>query len=91
LQAAGCFNRGGADSGLENARCIASECMAWQWSDQEYEHGEPLPLGSKPADPEWEENGEVWCTGDGYGTRQKRMRWKRPLPRKGWCSALSKD
>ena len=31
LETAGCFNRGGADSGLEKARCIGSDCMAWRW------------------------------------------------------------
>lgn len=30
-ETAGCFNRGGADSGLEKACCIASQCMAWRW------------------------------------------------------------
>lgn len=69
--------------------CVGSACMAWKFNRQEYENGEPLPLGSTPADPGWEKDGEVWCAGGEYGRGEKRQRWRRPLPRTGFCSALS--
>lgn len=89
LEAAGCFNRGGADSGLENARCIASECMAWQFNEIEYEDGEPLPFGMTPADPGWEKSGETWYAGPGV-TGERRQLWRKPLPRTGYCSLAGK-
>lgn len=75
----------------QSEECIGSSCMAWSWLRQEYEDGEPLPIGSVPADPEWEMNGTVWCAGGEYGTGEKRQRWRRPLPRAGFCTAFSSD
>ena len=30
------YNRGAEDTGLENAACIASECMMWRWYDDSF-------------------------------------------------------
>ncbi len=68
--------------------CIGSNCMAWQFEPAEYEDGEPLPFGNIPADPGWEKNGEVWCAGGQYGSGQKRQRWRRALPRTGFCNLI---
>ena len=73
----------------EQSTCQASDCMAWAWHGQEYEDGTPLPMGSNPADPGWEMDGTVWCAGGEYGTGERRQRWRRPLPRTGYCSMVS--
>lgn len=71
--------------------CIGSACMAWQWGRQQYEDGEPLPMGTVPADPEWVKDGTTHCVGGDYGTRgETRQRWRRPLPRKGFCGAFAR-
>jgi hypothetical protein len=73
---------------LMGCQCRASDCMAWGWDPIEYEEGTPLPLGTSPSDPEWIQAGETWCAGGDYGTGSKRMRWRRPKPKTGHCTAF---
>lgn len=84
---AGC-NRSHNDFG-STAFCIGSACMAWRFDEAAFEHGDCLPLGSAPADPGWEQDGETWYAGPGV-TGEKRMRWKRALPRTGYCNAFER-
>jgi hypothetical protein len=67
----------------QSEECVGAACMAWEWRRQEYVDGVPLPMGTAPADPGWEIDGTVWCTGGEYGTGEKRQRWRRALPRTG--------
>lgn len=61
----------------EDCRCIASDCMAWRWSGpQEYER--PIQ-NEKPGGDGWEENG--FCE---YANGREK-KWKRPIPRTGFC------
>lgn len=88
--ASGSQNRGYQMGGaLDNCRCIASECMAWRFDEAEFDHGECLPLGTVPADPGWEQDGETWYCGPGV-TGEKRTRWKRAKPRTGYCNAFER-
>lgn len=68
--------------------CVGSGCMAWKWQSIEYENGDPLPIGTAPADPGWEMDGTTWCCGGEYGTGERRQRWRRPLPRSGSCALI---
>ena len=89
----GCANRFDGSSEAEapiGSLCFGAACMAWQFDQTEYEMGTPLPLGTVPADPGWEEAGETWCAGGEYGSGQNRMRWRRALPRTGYCRAFDR-
>jgi hypothetical protein len=67
--------------------CRASNCMAWQFDAIRYEDGTPLPVGSKPADSQWEKDGEQYWHGTSTSPAGGRymQRWRRPLPLGGEC------
>lgn len=84
LETAGCFNRGGADSGLEKSRCIASECMAWQFKDRQYSRDTELWSRSKNqrVNSGWHD--------DTYWKPVGEKADKEPPPAIGFCGAFGR-